>query len=462
MNNNFHHKIRVVRLTSLLLMALIPVALLVYMVITYTVDVPYWDQWELVPLLEKSYAGTLSFLDLWTKHNEHNILFPKIIMVVLARLTKWNTFYEVGISVLIALGIFFVLVYQCFLTAKFLGKKGIVWIIPLISQFVFSLRHGGNWLFGWQMQIFLNVFAVAAGIMLLSYSVFTWWRFIAALVCGIIGTYSFANGVGYWPIGIFILYAINRNNIKTLRLSIIIWSIVGAVVIYSYFVGLERIPGHLSIIAIHDTQYYHILLRYPGKYMHYFFSYLGSPLTNNLKGAFFFGITGFAGFAYLIWLNMRYRYLKFELIVPYIALSLYSILGALITGIGRAQFGSVQATSPRYVTFSSLFWISNIVMLYMFTCINNTEPHQGRKIILEKCASFSIIIIIMFFSIISSFNERLTFTYYYRRLMPAREELVTAENDELLERLYPSVEVVRIRRAILKKYKLSVFRDNVR
>ena len=66
------------------ILALLPLAFLIWVVVQYAVVVPYLDQWELVPLLEKTYHGELTFHDLWAQHNEHRLIFPQIIMLLLA------------------------------------------------------------------------------------------------------------------------------------------------------------------------------------------------------------------------------------------------------------------------------------------------------------------------------------------------------------------------------------------
>src|SRR5215469_4203639 len=45
------------------LLALVPLLILLGVVCRFGVAVPFWDQWELVTLLEKSYHGHLSFSD---------------------------------------------------------------------------------------------------------------------------------------------------------------------------------------------------------------------------------------------------------------------------------------------------------------------------------------------------------------------------------------------------------------
>jgi hypothetical protein len=65
-----------------------------------------------VPLLDKMYRGELAFPDLWAQHNEHRLLFPKIIMLVLARSTGWDIRYELALNLLLAIGIFAILAWQ--------------------------------------------------------------------------------------------------------------------------------------------------------------------------------------------------------------------------------------------------------------------------------------------------------------------------------------------------------------
>src|SRR6185295_10773946 len=96
--------------------------------------------------------------DIWTLHNEHRLLFPQIIMLGLARLTSWDIRFELGTSVLLATAIFLLLSRQVLITAEKLQIPALRWAIPLIGVVVFSIGQYQNWLWGWQLQIFLSVF----------------------------------------------------------------------------------------------------------------------------------------------------------------------------------------------------------------------------------------------------------------------------------------------------------------
>src|SRR3954471_7571354 len=85
-------------------LALIPLLVLIAMCAHLYVDVPFGDQWELVPRLDHLDAGTLTFNDVWRQHNEHRPMFPILIMLGLAQFTSWNISAEIAVNVGLGLG----------------------------------------------------------------------------------------------------------------------------------------------------------------------------------------------------------------------------------------------------------------------------------------------------------------------------------------------------------------------
>ena len=82
----------------ILLILILPLIIEVFYIRSFGVNVVYWDQWELVPLLDKLYDSSLTFDDLFAQHNEHRIFFPRIIMLGLAYMTQYNTIAEMFFS----------------------------------------------------------------------------------------------------------------------------------------------------------------------------------------------------------------------------------------------------------------------------------------------------------------------------------------------------------------------------
>lgn len=89
---------------------LAPIILVIWSVFNRGVNVPFWDDWDLVSLFDKVKAGTVTFNDFFALHNEHRMFFPKFIFVVLAFPSKWNLKLEMYFSVLLA-AITFYLIY---------------------------------------------------------------------------------------------------------------------------------------------------------------------------------------------------------------------------------------------------------------------------------------------------------------------------------------------------------------
>jgi hypothetical protein len=455
-------------------LAIVPLLVLIYFVVNYEVNVPYQDQWELVPLLEKSYQGTLSISDLWVQHNEHRPLFPLIIMLVLARFSSWNLLYELVANIMISAGTFLTIIYQLKKTERTINNFRACWAIPVISIIVFSLSQGENWLWGWQIAIFLNVFAVTVGIVLLANYAARWLYFILALLMGIIATYSFSTGLIYWVIGLLILFLADHPNKRERKLKIIIWVVTLFVIICTYMYKYQKPVTYPFLL---------LSLSHPIEFIKYVLVYLGAPVCLFwIEGAVFLGLFGLVVWGYLIWILMKSQCVKFNVLLPYVGFGLYSIGSAMATGIGRVGMGASQALSPRYVTISLLLWVSTIVFFYLLANVRNSElkdkivkaqtgEDDSDKIQAENLhrlysgqiavhVKISLVIVsIVLVMILNADFGRLYFKNRYYTLLPAMSELRRSERHHvLLSHLYPYAEVLKARRLVLEKYKLSVFR----
>src|SRR5438477_7239351 len=98
---------------ALFLLAVLPIAVIVRLISEYAVNVPYGDEWSLLPLFAKWHDHQLTFANLFRQHNEHRIFFPKLIYLTCARWTHWNVRSEMFFSVLLccvtSAGIYFLI-----------------------------------------------------------------------------------------------------------------------------------------------------------------------------------------------------------------------------------------------------------------------------------------------------------------------------------------------------------------
>jgi hypothetical protein len=354
-------------------LALAPFAVLCFFAALHAVNLPYWDEWEFARVLNKWFEGNLGWRDFFIQHNEHRLLFPRLLMFPLALLTHWNIYFEVALSILLGAGLYAVLALRI-LKLRVFSAHGRGWIGFAVSVLVFSVAQAESWLLGEQNQTFLNLLAFAAGIFMLTAPRLSPFKFAAILVCGIISTYSMANGMLFWPIGFAVLLV--RPLDSRLRQSLsVIWTGVSILMLMSYLYEYHKPSHHPSLLFV---------FRQPLSAVKYFFAYLGFPLScGRADGALWAGGAGF--FIFLVTAGLCYPLFRKSgtlalSVLPWLGLGGYGLSCAVLTTVARAEWGVAQALALRYVPFSNLLWISLAVLVPF--CIVYSKPNLPRVTVL--------------------------------------------------------------------------------
>ncbi|MEM8931944.1 MAG: hypothetical protein AAGE94_12270 [Acidobacteriota bacterium] len=399
------------------------------LVATTGVDLAYWDQWALVPHLEALADGRLRLADLWTQHNEHRLLVPQLVMVALAWLTDWNVHAELAMNLVLALGLLGVL--------TILVRKTIetppTWLLPLLSLLLFSPGQWENWAWGWQIQIFANVLAVAATLTLLV-DADRPTRFAAALVCAVIATFSFANGLLIWGLGLPLVARDGRARWP----RTILWILAALAVAALYFHGL----GVTDRPSFFDDGVPRTLKLFGG----YLAIYLGAPLLG-----FHGHVAMYGGFLLLVavavfgLVETRREGLGWLLgpRLPWLLLAGYAVASALLTAYGRLYLGLGQALTSRYVTLSTCLWIGVAGLLAL----------AGQRPWIRRLALAALVPLAIQWGVGA---ERLHTIGEERRAI--RAAIVDGRPVDL-GTIYPDPEVVEERLATLRRLGLGPFRD---
>lgn len=329
----------------------LPFLLLVCLVAHYAVNVPFWDQWELVPLLEKMHNGTLGFADFFAQHNEHRLFFPRIAMIVLAWATHWNTHYELVFSLAVAATsfVFLYLIIMRTFKNKWLAAGAAI----ATSLVFFSPMAWENWLWGWQIQWYLNI----AGLIIAVWALTTWRyksdlvRVLVAAAAAVVATYSLASGLFVWFVclPIFIFNPAVRKWWK-------LWITLAVISIGVHYIGYVDPSYHPSK---------GIFLHQPLDYIHYVLVYIARPIVVDfllsVNVAVLYMVSIFASLIY-VW-----RYKRQQLtssLLPWLCLGLYACFAAASTGVSRLGFGVEQAYASRYTTLSIFLLIACLVTLF--------------------------------------------------------------------------------------------------
>jgi hypothetical protein len=420
--------------------AIFLVLLLLVLTVFWGIDFPYMDQWEAVSLMEKLFTHTLSFKDFTAQHNEHRILFPKLIMVLGAWLTDWNIVLELFINILLGISLFLVISKPI----KELFQQPIphqLGLISIISLLIFSLSQYENWRWGWQIQIFLNVLMVALGIYWLAKSAVSNWYFIGAIIAGVVATYSFANGLLFWGVGFVVLWNLSLKNLQK-QVYLVVWGILTITLAWSYIGGYHRPEEHPTPVLSFD---------YLFNYIAFVLAYLGNPLfESDANASFIFGIVGVLIYGYgwyRVYTQAIFDKTKYAVFFYW---SLYTLMSAGLTALGRTGLGLPSASASRYVTICNFFWINNFILL--FTLLHDSFGHTVRQKGYLKGLIWILGLVVLASHIVGG-----TMMYkYHNDMTEVRSQLLSGGQDSLiLKKSYPRPHQVVERDKILEKYKLS-------
>jgi disulfide bond formation protein DsbB len=294
-------------------------------------------------------------------------------------------------------------------------------------------------------------------------------KFAGAVLLGIVVTYSFAMGMVYFPVGLVVLLIAPIPGRRMKWAAIALWTVAATAVLGFYLAGYQTIahpvPGPSGLAAVKA-------------WLGFVLNDLGGPMSVKLGPAdaanagilyrYFHqhvaeaaGLAGLACFVGLPILLVRRR-VEFRLLLPYVALGLYAIAAAALTGLGRIPYGSAWGAASRYTTAANLLWIADLAFLYIAFRSRlpraSAEPRADDDLPLRSLAALAFGIALGLLAW-ASLSEARAFRDFHDLYAPARAELVRLKDDSLLHRLNPAVDAIRDDFVpFLRKYRLSVFR----
>jgi hypothetical protein len=335
---------------ALFLVALLPVAVLVRQINEYGVNVPYGDEWSLISLFAKWNNHQLTFADLFRQHNDHRILFPKLIYLAFAKFTHWNLQAEMFFSVLLCCGIsacIYVLLKRT--VAGTAQKHLLLW--ALCNLLIFAPGQAENWLWGFQLQVFIPTLCLVASLVLLSSQLRPIAKFTTAFLLVLVATFSFGGGLILWPvIGLYLLLQEEK------KWWLIAWSILFVLTVALYFAGYHRQPllGPQTGNAL--------------DYVVYFAGFNGGalgriPVQQSLVSAGVIGVSVLVLYLTACGLFASWAGKPLQLATPWLALGAYSICSAGLAAYTRISWGPQQSLDSRYASISVNLYIALIALI---------------------------------------------------------------------------------------------------
>lgn len=369
-------------------LACAPFFLLIAKIGEYGLGFPYWDAWRFVEVLQNADAGTLGFIDLWAQHNEHRILFPKLLMLTLAQLSGWNVWWEIGASVFFALVILGALLGMLF---RAIGGDAALRCAgaALVSLLLFSWTQSESWVWGFQSNAWLCLTAIVIGVAVLSSSLRLPVRIGLGILCGIVATYSYANGLFYWVAVAPLLWDTGASRDARVG-TVVVWLAAAALTAQSYFYGYVQPSVSPSLLTAFE---------HPGLFVQFLAAMLGAPVSTFLTEPAWHGVNAAVPawsmlpgpLAVVVFLLFAWRCWRregdFRVLAPWLALAAFAIGSAVVASAGRSGLGLGQALTSRYIPITSLFWFA-LIALWLRALAPSAwwADSRARSIIVGLCA----------------------------------------------------------------------------
>jgi hypothetical protein len=313
---------------------------------------PFGDQWDMLI----GDVDRLTFGWLYAQHNEHRLIFPKLIFAIdrfgFAETNRFNFFCNVFFAVSLAI----LTVYQVSRSAG-LRSWDKLWSAGVAAGFLFSAMQWENFVWGFQVGFFGVVLAAFASFSVIASGAPTVGRVAAAVICESIAVFTLSCGV-IVPV-LAIPLAIWR---RWKRGPVAVLAIAAVGLLASYLIGYVSPPGHSDPLQT--------LLQLPAVSL-FVITEIGSPLAHLLmqfhvrKYLHWDQALGALGVVILLVAVVRLVRRRTDTSAAeavFVATAAFVLGTAALTALGRLKFGLMQALAPRYTSLTLLFWLSLLLL----------------------------------------------------------------------------------------------------
>jgi hypothetical protein len=315
------------------------------MVVECAVPVTILDQWaQLVG------ARTITLSWLFSQHNEHRLLFARLIFVA----DRWF-FAETGklslaVSGAIQIGLLLLLLRLGRAAGlrsgveRALAATGVVALIAWAVQFE-------NYTWPFQVQFFGIVLAAAACFAAVAMVRATVWGAALVVVLGFVATFTLSSGVAVLFVATALAIWLGRP-----KLYVAVVAIAAVAMLAGYLIGYHTPVEHSDPL---------VTLHHPVELLRYTAGVLGSPFASANAVATgmispvlseVIGAGGLLALVVLGWPHLRRGAAVSPAAAALVTLCVFVLAMSLLTALGRLKFGQSSALASRYTTPVVAFW----------------------------------------------------------------------------------------------------------
>jgi hypothetical protein len=330
-----------------------PVALAV-LVASYARNLPWADQWGLVPFMTQATQGRFPSAYLWYQVNEHRIPAALLLQGAVAWCTRWDVRFDAWTNVAIAVGSLCALAALARRTLRPTAPDAVPWVAAACAALVCSPAGGISWTAAWITPAYLAALAATLVATLVAGANGSWTRVAAMMLCAGIGALAFGSGMLLLMLLPAAILAMPGPPLARRALQAALVALCGALLIYVYFIGWRPRPGMPPPVFRADRWL---------DYVRYALAYLGVGIgVLEHHRAQTYGLALFdVLIAATVWLALQRPDLRAAL-VPWWMLALFALGNGFVTAYGRLGNGLGTSTLPRYIPTSTLFAASTVAV----------------------------------------------------------------------------------------------------
>jgi hypothetical protein len=360
---------RLVRLMTVVGFGL-PFIAYLWLLVRFTVNTMYADQWSDVTVIQQSYAHFFPWGAMWIQHFENRVFFPNIIVVVLAHSMHFNVQVEEYLGAVLLIASTAVTIW-----AHKRRSRSLPWLYYCPVAFLaFSVVQYQNTLWGFQLAWFMVLLALTVVVLLLDRIGLSWLLLGGAIVVAIIGSFSSLQGLLIWPTGLVLLYYRRRS-----LAYVSVWIAAAAASTVLYFHNYDFAVSPQSQFARHHPLatvkfFLFAIGDVVGKPVS-----LGSTDANNIYVVLFGLVIVALAVGTVLICGLRRDTTSSSPVG--IALICYGLLFAALITQGRSFLGFGGASFSRYTTFDLLILVGIYLALLGRAAGASLEPTAADPVV---------------------------------------------------------------------------------
>ena len=403
------------------------------------------DEWDSIDFFDRLRQGTVTFHDFIRQHNEHRILFPRLVFALDLALSEARNTINLA-SILVCQALHVLLFHR--LISIGAQDRLLKWTLTaFVTLMLFSIVQKENFVWAFQIQfvgvfLFFTLAASTLSAAQASAGGTRWPSIAAGFFFGAVAALVMSNGVAALLCIAFVFAAARLFNRLTAAIAL-----CGLVLLVCYAATFTPNPGHtpLGFAAQHPL----IFIQYLSTYLGCVFAPLG------LKVAFGAGLLGVTGTAVALLALFTGRLERNRTNLTLVAILVFVGLTAALTAIGRSSFGLEQAASSRYATPSAIFWTAAVTLTALWLSDRGAQRARALPALALVCGMTLI-------SVAAAALVQYEFRYQGRiraaDMARASDAILSAVPDELAWKvLFPDIALMKQRIPILQAHRLNIF-----